>query len=177
MKREWTDNNLRALFQAITRRTGISLRQIKGRRRLEPIAAARQLTWFIMAAHYDYPSLKKIGQFLGRDHTCVIKGRERTVERFETDRNWRETYLWICAELDLEPEPMPDYIATETRPEPVLKLRVVLRSEPEQRRSVWKPEPAPAVVRDGKWRKRKRPVITHVEPEAYRVSPALNFTP
>ena len=66
------------IFEKVSKKYGISIEDIKGRKRTKGIASARHITIYIIRKMTDL-SLPAIGRLLGRDHTTIMSSIE-TIE-------------------------------------------------------------------------------------------------
>ena len=66
------------IFEKVSKKYGISIEDIKSRKRTKGIASARHITIYIIRKMTDL-SLPAIGRLLGRDHTTIMSSIE-TIE-------------------------------------------------------------------------------------------------
>ncbi len=72
------------ICRVISKYFGVSVRDLKGRSRQRGIVFPRQLLMYLAHESYKH-SLKKIGIFLGRDHSTVLHGCQMIEEKLATD--------------------------------------------------------------------------------------------
>lgn len=177
MKIMTTDQLYCHVAKAVCAVDGVKLKTLNSRRRTDAIARARFMVWFIMREHFGPVSFQTIGDHAGKDHGTIIAGVQRVDGRLEFEESTRKLYLAVCRELAIVPRELKPL---QGKPAEPIHLRVKvsplpMSAEPVRRSTVW-PKAKPTATKPGKWRTRKRPNVSAVEPEPYRVSPALNFS-
>ena len=170
-----TATDYQQTLETVSEITGIGTAQLRSRRRTDAIARARFMVWFVMREHFGPVSFQIIGDHAGKDHGTIMSGCQQVSDRLPFEEATRKLYLAVCRELAIEPKELPPLPEKKTAP---LQLRVKILPEQstqnQERRTVW-PKAKPTATTPGKWRTRKRPNVSAVEPEPYRISPALNF--
>ncbi len=85
---------LEMIAQAVSDVWGVSLRDLRGKRRFASIVVPRQIAFALARAHTDH-SFPVIGQWFGdRDHTTVIHG----IRRYE--RELRDLHSDLIAQVE-----------------------------------------------------------------------------
>ena len=86
--REDNQTSKEEVINGVAKRLGISVSEIKGRRRTKEVALARQMAMYLLRNHLGL-SLKEVGDcFGGKDHTTVLHACERVGLLKESDANF-----------------------------------------------------------------------------------------
>ena len=91
--------NARSINLIIARRCGVTVQQLEGRSRKQPIATARQLAMHFIRDKNPTLSLASIGEMFGRDHATVIHAIKTVKNLEETDPDFRELFRSIERQL------------------------------------------------------------------------------
>ena len=87
-----TDAMVEKILKQVSKKHGISVEDIKSKKKTDSIATARHISIYIIRKLTDL-SLKEIGKVFGRDHSTIISSINkvelniRTVKNFESDLN------------------------------------------------------------------------------------------
>ena len=91
------------ILNSVSKRTGISVQQIKSPNRKREIVSARYLAIFIIKQKFDL-SLKAIGRlFGGRDHSTIIHSVDTFKDVFGTNANYRRQTLPELRKWSIQP--------------------------------------------------------------------------
>lgn len=90
--------SIKTIAEMVTAQTGISLMELKSRRRNVKVAVARHLFWYL-AKENTKKTLMFMGQFLEKDHTSVIHGIKKTKARMESDENFKRKVEAISGDI------------------------------------------------------------------------------
>jgi chromosomal replication initiator protein len=92
---------LTAIVESVSRRLGLSTRDVRSPRRAQPLARARHLIAYL-AHEYAGFSLPALGQALGnRDHTTVLHSVRKARELLARDPSFAQLVRSVRRELDL----------------------------------------------------------------------------
>ena len=74
---------------AVSLRMGVSVKELRSRKRSERVAFARQVVMYLAyeLTNESYPS---IGKMMGRDHTTVLYGHRITEARMRANRGFQK---------------------------------------------------------------------------------------
>ncbi len=87
------------IADAVMRRYGVTLSQIKGARRSRPLARPRQILMYLLRTELRLP-LEEVGLWVGgRDHTTVLHAVDTISNLLSINENLREDMSWIKKEL------------------------------------------------------------------------------
>jgi chromosomal replication initiation ATPase DnaA len=87
----YSDEEVKAasILKCVCDTMGVTVDQIRGRRRLRKYVEARHLFYYICRTETILP-LYKIGEFVNRDHSTVIYGANTIKGWLTFDKYWRE---------------------------------------------------------------------------------------
>lgn len=89
----------KAVAEAVTRRYGVNMNQLKGPRRSRPLARPRQVLMFLLRTELRLP-LEEVGLWVGgRDHTTVMHAVDTISTMLLSNDRIREDVLWIKKEV------------------------------------------------------------------------------
>ena len=112
--RDLETRDLLGLAKEIARKHRVTLEELLGRRRRGPEASARHELWHRL--YEEIPSLPKLGEIFGRDHTTVMAGVHKHDLPFDA--------AWLVAIPETSPSscaPEEPRQCTEQLPRPTLK--------------------------------------------------------
>ena len=94
-----TEFPLNDIGRVISKYFGISMLDLKGRRRQRGIVLPRQLLMHLAHHSYDH-SIQKIGKFLGRDHSTVLHGCQVIEKKLAADLEIQKHILLLKAAIE-----------------------------------------------------------------------------
>ena len=83
------------LIEIVCKKTGIDIKDLKGKSRKREIVEARQLAFYILKKNTRLP-FAVIGGMLNRDHTTVIHSIKVVTALKETDKEYISKYSFSC---------------------------------------------------------------------------------
>lgn len=87
------------VIEAVVRRFGVTLGQLKGARRSRPLARPRQILMYLLRTELRLP-LEEVGTWVGgRDHTTVIHAVDTISTLISTNDHLRDDVSWIKKEI------------------------------------------------------------------------------
>jgi len=101
MVKQDTHKNItpREVAEAVVKRFGVSVGQLKGPKRSRPVVRPRQVLMYLLRTELQLP-LEEVGLWVGgRDHTTVIHAVETMSGLLSTNPDLRESVSWIKKEV------------------------------------------------------------------------------